>query len=61
MLFILLIILSVIAGYSLDCREGPMKKNSFFCLFVCGFVSGSKVKGQKNIGITTSENLVISG
>ena len=45
--------------YSLDCGEGPMKK--IVCLFVCGFVSGSKVKGQKNISITTSENLVIYG
>jgi hypothetical protein len=34
-----------------------MKKNS---LSVCLSVSRSKVKGQKNISITISENLVIS-
>ena len=32
--------------YSLDWKEGHTKKNS---LCVCVFVSGSKVKGQKNI------------
>ena len=46
MLFILLIILSVIAGYSLDCREGPMKKNSLsVCLFV-GLCQGQRQGGK---------------
>ncbi len=35
-----------------------MKKNSLFvCLFVCLWVSGSKVKGQKNIKIKSQQNL----
>ena len=32
--------------FPLDCSEGHMKKNS---LRICSFVSGSKIKGQKNI------------
>ncbi len=37
--------LSLLNSYSLDCREGHMKKKSLcVCVFVCLFVSRSKVK-----------------
>ncbi len=41
--------LSLLNSYSLDCREGHMKKNS---LCVC-----VRVKGQKNIKTKTQQNL----
>ncbi len=45
--------LSLLNSYSLDCREGHMKKNSLcVCVFVC-----VKVKGQKNIIFQIHQNL----
>ena len=58
MLFILLIILSVIAGYSLDCREGPMKKNSLsVCLFV-GLCQGQTSKVKRTLALELLKTLL---